>query len=118
VQSGAHPSFGSVLPSSHASRRSTTTPSPQIAGAPRWIASGVIRPKTMRTEPAPEETIDPAASPSTRATKSLPAALGSKRTTRLSPVVARERAGSGRRIGPNAGTGARPLFVNAPEIES
>jgi len=118
VQLAAQPSPASRLPSSHASTSETTTPSPHIAGAPRWIARCVIVPPTMRVEPAPDDTTLPASRPSTRAMNVSPATLGSKSTTMLSPVVARARAGSGRRIGANATVGSLPAWTKLAEIES
>lgn len=99
VQLGEQPSFGSVFPSSHASTRSTITPSPQIAGAPRCTTTTARWPFTIDTLAAPDATTSPAARPSTRVVNVAASAPSGRSTTTLSPVGESGRAGSGRMIG-------------------
>lgn len=115
VHVGEHPSLGSVFPSSHASTRSTITPSPQIAGAPRCTATTAMWPFTIGTLAAPDATTVPADRPSTRAVKIAASALSGKSTTTLSPVGERGRAGSGRMMGSNAVVEALPAVSVPPK---
>lgn len=118
VQSGAQPSPAIVLPSSHASMRSRTSPSPQIAGAPRCTAITTMLPRrTVPVAPA-EATSAPAFIPSTRAVNVAWSSASGRRTTMLSPVGASARGTSGRAMGANAVVGALPGTVSVPPKRS
>lgn len=109
-QASEQPSPTSRFPSSHPSRRATTTPSPQLGGSPRWTSRRRISAETSVPLAAPAATTVPPNRPSTRAIKVDPARASGRITIKLSPSGDRERESFGRTSGANWGSpSTRPL---------
>jgi hypothetical protein len=103
---GEHPSPAVVLPSSHASIGARTTPSPQMAGAPRVRVALTIVPRTNATAFCWLATIVPPARPSTRRSTVEPPSSDGRTMLAVSAPLVRGRGGSGSVPGENAGAPA------------
>jgi hypothetical protein len=101
-----HPSPDMVLPSSHVSIGARTTPSPQIAGAPRVRVTLTIAPRIKTTACCSLATIVPPARPSTRRTTVDPPSSEGRTMLAVSAPLVRGRGGSGSVPGENAGVPA------------
>jgi hypothetical protein len=111
---GEQPSPGRVLPSSHVSIGARTTPSPQMAGAPRVSVTLTIAPWISATACCWLATTVAPARPSTRRSTVEPPSSDGRTMLAVSAPVVRGRGGSGSVPGENAGIPAAVV----PEMAS
>lgn len=106
VQPTEHPSPSARPMSSHSSKPSVRTPSPQVGGSPRCTASTTTSRRTSAIPLDPAATSAPPRRPVTR-TQYHPSASG-KSTTRSSPSGDSARGGSGRVTGSRGPASVQP----------